>query len=239
MTSIKEYSKFTDFIERVPITGALKAIYHYLNGDIKKSKICLIKQFKFVINLLKILPGIGHSMGLLAYIFQQKEAGDIYIKSSSRTLLCGISGLVYGYFVNKSYQQIFHPLKISKELVFSAVLGLFTGVLFDYSTSFEKSLKLSHSHSEKSERYIMFPGKEEILVSFPFGMIKYYKRLYRKPAKRPKYMLRIALNSFLYGLFGCIGMYYCLKLEKSLYEYVIDEFKQYALMGTCLLFLFL
>jgi len=179
---------------------------------------------------------LGHSIGLVFYLCHKKEIGDVFIKYSSRTLLCTASGAVYGVFgVSKSLEELFGGLKLSKEIVICSVMGFIVGVLFDYSSSFEKTIKIFPKSQEKS---ILFENKIDIVVNFPFGIIKNIRKITQKPQKKMKYFCKLGLNVCLYAAFCCGGLYYCLKVQKNLVTYLTSEIKRYAVMGTCLLLLF-
>lgn len=222
-------------VDRLPIIGLFKAIYYYYRKEIIASKNCFRKQMKFLRNLLKIIPGIGHCLGLICYLLGWKQTGDIYIKNSSRTLVCIASGAAYAYSIGKNFEDIFCTIKPSKEILISCIIGYLIGYLFDYSTSLETNLDIPDF---KPENQILFSGKNKIKLNFPFGLIKNYRKMLRKPARRIKYLLRLGLYSSLYATSGLIGLYYCLKIETNIYSYIYNEFKKYLLLGSCVIFLF-
>jgi len=74
------------------------------------------------INILKILPIIGHSIGIVFYLFKDKEKGDTFVKSSSRTRLMALQ-------INDSFVILISSRCIS------------IGFLLDYVNSFQKTSK--------------------------------------------------------------------------------------------------
>ena len=230
MHSSKPYWLSIDLIEKIPVIGLLKAIYHYLTNDKQKFKRCLIKQSKIFINVVKIVPGLGHSIGIICYFFQEKEVGDNFIKSSSRSLLCLSSGVIFGIFINKSFEELFQPFKITKEIFFCSVLGLSVGFLFDYANTFQKNIEIS-------EKISGVELKKNVFLYFPFGFMKNYEKFKQKPNKKLKYIAKMGIRAFLYVGCGAIGLYFCSKIEKNLYGYIYGEFKKYLALSSCLVFL--
>ena len=167
MHSSKPYWLSIDLIEKIPVVGLLKAIYHYLTNDKQKFKRCLIKQSKLFIHVMKILPGLGHSIGIICYFFQEKEVGDNFIKSSSRSLICLSSGVIFGIFINKSFEELFQPFQFTKEIFLCSVLSCSVGFLFDYANTFKKTIEIS-------EEINGVELKKNVHLYFPFGFMRNY-----------------------------------------------------------------
>lgn len=233
------YSLFIDLIERCPLLGLIKACYHFLTKNNEKFHSCLQKQLKLFFNTLKITPGIGHIIGLFCYIMRWKETGDIYIKYSSRTLVCAGTGAICGYFSNISLDDL---LKLSsiKHLLLASFCSIGVGCLYDYSNSFQKTIKfLNNNKNPQEKKIIPTNNMNEIKIKFPFGIVKSYKKIQQKPEKKIKYWIRTGFHISLIGFFGLAGFYFCLKVEKSIYSYVYKEIKNYAMMGSIILLLFI
>ena len=66
---VSTYSFVIDLLERTPMVGIITSLYHYLRKDTEKCKVCLKKHMKFFMNMFKVIPGIGHLIGVFCYIF--------------------------------------------------------------------------------------------------------------------------------------------------------------------------
>lgn len=233
---VSTYSFVIDLLERTPMVGLIKSLYHYLRKDTEKCKVCLKKQMKFYMNMFKVIPGIGHLIGVFCYIFGWKETGDLYIKYSSRTILCAAFGAIYGYYSNLSLKDLF-KLQSLKHIAFCSLISISVGCLFDYANSFVKTIYLTPKNPD--EKQILFVNNTAIKVNFPFGVTKSYRKLREKPHKKIKYGFRLWFQIGLLGAFGLCGFYYCLKVEEDLYSYVYGEVKKYAVYGSLALLCFL